>query len=192
MFVGYDRLDDGPGIYMLVDTKTGERYVGQSTAVIYRIWTHYTELRERSHPNDLLQAAFDRDGETAFHVYLIEAVELEPEAPARDYYTTRQALKSLLRKREAHYIRLFQPEFTLGWDKHRNPARIEPSMPFGYARAIEFVANAQRDAIYRFLMTAYHDGALQQFMERTGLSLPPFPFDDNQGGEADGTSENAS
>jgi group I intron endonuclease len=61
------------GIYKLVNTATGQCYVGQSQRVQKRIKEHFRLLRHGKHPNQHLQRAYVKYGDSAFY----GAVEVE-------------------------------------------------------------------------------------------------------------------
>ncbi len=61
------------GIYKLVNTATGQCYVGQSQRVQKRIKEHFRLLRLNKHPNQHLQNSYNKYGAAAFY----GAVEVE-------------------------------------------------------------------------------------------------------------------
>lgn len=61
------------GVYKLVNTATGQCYVGQSQRVQKRIKEHFRLLRHNKHPNQHLQRAYNKYGSEAFY----GAVEVE-------------------------------------------------------------------------------------------------------------------
>lgn len=63
------------GVYALVCDATGEKYVGSSGNIRHRISQHFSNLRHNRHPNELIQALFDKHGQEAFSFYMIEAVD---------------------------------------------------------------------------------------------------------------------
>lgn len=54
------------GVYQIVNTATGQRYIGRAVNMRRRIGKHLTELRGRYHPNAHLQRSFEKYGEQAF------------------------------------------------------------------------------------------------------------------------------
>jgi len=61
------------GIYKLVNTVTGQCYVGQSQRCRKRIKEHFRLLRNNKHSNEHLQHSFNKYGENSFY----GAVEIE-------------------------------------------------------------------------------------------------------------------
>lgn len=55
------------GIYKIVNTVTGQCYVGQSQRVKKRIREHFRLLRNSKHPNAHLQNAFNKYGPSSFY-----------------------------------------------------------------------------------------------------------------------------
>lgn len=66
------------GIYKLVNTATGQCYVGQSQRTQKRIKEHFRLLRYDKHPNQHLQRAYNKYGAGAFY----GAIEVECSDPA--------------------------------------------------------------------------------------------------------------
>ena len=54
------------GIYKLVNTATGQCYVGQSQRIQKRIKEHFRLLRHKKHPNSHLQRAYNKYGPECF------------------------------------------------------------------------------------------------------------------------------
>lgn len=171
MFPGYEHLDAGPGVYMLINHRSGERYMGQSTQLSWRAADHWQKLRDGVHENDRIQEACNRDGLDAFSICLLESVDVDEEWPKDEEMWQIQArLKSLLRKRETHYIRLFRPEYNLHPGDHWvHAARLKPTLPVGLRQAISHVADQQRQAVYRFLINAWKSGELEDFIREHEL-----------------------
>ena len=63
------------GIYRIVDTVSGEVYVGSSRNMLQRWGVHLTQLGEGWHRNSRLLAAWQRDGAAAFRFEIAEIVE---------------------------------------------------------------------------------------------------------------------
>lgn len=60
------------GIYLITNTVTDKKYVGQSYDVERRIRTHKNKLREGTHNNSHLQSAWNLYGEYAFSFTVVE------------------------------------------------------------------------------------------------------------------------
>jgi hypothetical protein len=82
-------VDDFCGVYRVVDTSTSQCYVGQSRRVKKRISEHFRLLRLGRHPNEALQAAYDRAPKGA----IIADVEVVFEDP-RDMDAVEEAFLS--------------------------------------------------------------------------------------------------
>lgn len=65
-------MENRPGVYQFLNLVNGNRYIGSSRNIKYRITIHLAKLRGGYHPNPYLQAAWLKYGEGSF---LIEAVE---------------------------------------------------------------------------------------------------------------------
>lgn len=59
-------VEDFAGIYLIRNNITGNGYVGQSARMRKRIADHFNLLRSGRHPNQHLQRAFNKYGESAF------------------------------------------------------------------------------------------------------------------------------
>ncbi len=62
------------GIYVIRNYVNGKEYVGKAVRLRKREQEHWRKLRKGCHPNSLLQHAWNKYGESAFHFELIEAV----------------------------------------------------------------------------------------------------------------------
>ena len=60
------------GIYMLLNTKNGKRYVGSSINIRKRLWEHRALLRHNKHGNPHLQNAWNKYGENFFEYSVLE------------------------------------------------------------------------------------------------------------------------
>lgn len=66
------------GIYKLVNTATGQCYVGQSQRAQKRIKEHFRLLRHNKHPNQHLQHAYNKYGAASFYGAIeVECADLE-------------------------------------------------------------------------------------------------------------------
>lgn len=67
-----------PGVYQIINTLTGKRYIGASSYNIgYRIKRHLTDLREGKHNNIFLLGAWKAYGESAFQTQVLEKLDCE-------------------------------------------------------------------------------------------------------------------
>ena len=74
------------GIYVITNILTAETYIGSSVDISRRWADHRRELKSRVHKNALLQAAYDRDGLTAFQLGLLEHVEQAEHLTGREQH----------------------------------------------------------------------------------------------------------
>lgn len=86
-----ERLVDLPGVYAIVNTVTGKRYVGSTINTIRHRWrTHRNKLKANSHGNKYLQSAWNKYGSTKFEFILLEQCPpedcLKLEQKWMDYY----------------------------------------------------------------------------------------------------------
>lgn len=65
------------GIYMIENTVSGMRYIGQSDNISKRWAQHRSDLRGNRHDNDHLQKAFNKYGEGAFVFRVLEEVPVK-------------------------------------------------------------------------------------------------------------------
>lgn len=83
----YTPLNDIPqktsGIYVIFNHKTGKRYIGSSTNVKTRLYTHLNYLKKGMHHCVLLQKDWAKYGPFAFYFYLIEECP-EPDLTVRE------------------------------------------------------------------------------------------------------------
>jgi group I intron endonuclease len=87
--------DYKPGIYC-IESECGKKYIGSSNSVRARLRHHLVYLKRNNHDNSRLQNYFNKYGESKLKFYAIEYCE-----------------KSLLIKKEQHYIDLFNPFFNI-------------------------------------------------------------------------------
>jgi group I intron endonuclease len=84
------------GIYEIVNTSNGKRYVGQAINLSKRTYEHRRRLTIGCHPNTALQAAFHKYGAQSFEIRILEVVDVVG--------LTAEAAKLLLTDREQHHI----------------------------------------------------------------------------------------
>lgn len=85
------------GIYQVVNTENGKRYVGSAVNLKRRWRSHLATARRGQHRNPHLQAAFDKHGEAAFVFSVLEYVE-----------DTAKLLE-----REQHHLDTLQPDYNI-------------------------------------------------------------------------------
>ena len=71
------RVFNNPGIYAICNIKNGKRYIGSSFDVNRRVKKHLRSLRKGIHDNEYLQRAFDKYGEDAFEIHLLQECDEE-------------------------------------------------------------------------------------------------------------------
>lgn len=64
-----------PGVYRIQNTENGKFYIGSSVNIRWRAHKHLSHLRRGIHANAHLQAAFNKYGEQAFSVELVEVCD---------------------------------------------------------------------------------------------------------------------
>jgi group I intron endonuclease len=68
------------GVYKITNTKSGRYYIGYSTNIKRRFYTHKYKLRSKCHDNIFLQRAYNVDGEDSFSYEIIHNCTTEDEA----------------------------------------------------------------------------------------------------------------
>lgn len=99
-------------IYQIVNTKTQQTYLGQTSVGSLRFRTHKTKLRHQKHYVSSLQEDWNKYGEDAFVFEIIE--ELPCDTP-----------RDLLLKKEDNYIKQYLNEGKSLYNKELNGARGE-------------------------------------------------------------------
>lgn len=85
------------GIYQILNSVNGNRYVGSAVNLRKRWQNHLSGLRRGQHPNRHLQRAYDKYGESAFVFSLLEHIE--------------DSLQLI--PREQYYLDTFLPEYNI-------------------------------------------------------------------------------
>lgn len=98
------------GIYMLLNTKNGKRYVGSSINIRRRLWSHRSQLRHNCHFNLHLQASWNKYGEEFFEYSILEKCNKD------DRF-----------KREQFYVNTLNPEYNMCIEVVNNPPVTENS-----------------------------------------------------------------
>ncbi len=74
-FAGTEVDKTAVGIYEIVNTKTGMKYIGQTKTSFWRRYReHSTALRQGRHPNTHLQQAWNTDGGGAFVFAIVRCI----------------------------------------------------------------------------------------------------------------------
>lgn len=63
------------GIYVIVNTITKDFYIGSTKNFTQRKIRHFQKLRDNAHPNKFMQRSYNKYGEDAFSMYILERVE---------------------------------------------------------------------------------------------------------------------
>ena len=63
----------GSGVYSITNRRTGKLYVGSAFVVSRRLYHHRERLRKGTHENQYLQRAWNKYGEAAFRLDVVEA-----------------------------------------------------------------------------------------------------------------------
>lgn len=88
------------GVYAILNIKNWNLYVGSSQNIYERYWRHLSDLKRNKHVNKRLQLAFNKYGEDAFKLGILEL-------PG----------KAFVKEREQHYINSYP------WDRLYNLAK---------------------------------------------------------------------
>jgi group I intron endonuclease len=76
-------------IYQITNMMNGKYYIGSSASFERRVWSHKYELKNGTHKNPKLQAAWNKYGEAAFVFEILETVaEGESQLACEDRYLT--------------------------------------------------------------------------------------------------------
>lgn len=79
-------LENKCGIYMLLNTTNGKRYIGSSINLRTRLWKHRSLLRHNKHDNPHLQNAWNKYGEDSFVYSIIELCDVENRFHREQFY----------------------------------------------------------------------------------------------------------
>lgn len=99
------------GIYMLLNTKNGKRYIGSSINIRQRLWEHRACLRHNKHYNPYLQSSWNKYKEESFEYTILEKCKKE------DRFD-----------REQYYIDTLKPEYNICTDIVYNPPSSEETI----------------------------------------------------------------
>ena len=107
------------GIYCIINTLNGKKYIGSSVNIYSRWLKHRATLRGNYHGNPHLQNAWNKYGEKSFHFFIVE--KCPPE---------------VLKEREDFYIKNMRPEYNMqGAVRHSVSEEIKQHIKEGRARA---------------------------------------------------------
>lgn len=98
------------GIYMLLNTKNGKRYIGSSVNIRKRLNIHRSLLKHNKHDNKHLQNAWNKYGEKAFNYSILEKCN-EDERFIREQF----------------YVDTIHPEYNICLEVVQNPPHTEDS-----------------------------------------------------------------
>lgn len=98
------------GIYMLLNTKNGKKYIGSSINIRKRLWEHRANLRHNHHHNPHLQASWNKYGEESFEYSILEICNEEVRF-----------------EREQFYVNTLNPEYNICTEIVNNPPVTEKS-----------------------------------------------------------------
>jgi group I intron endonuclease len=74
------------GIYNIFNKVNGFSYIGSSKVIYLRIAHHFSSLRGNRHTNEHLQNAYNKYGEEAFEVRILEVCSLDKLHEREEYY----------------------------------------------------------------------------------------------------------
>lgn len=77
MVEGMETIKAQSGIYTIVHTGSGQRYIGSSENIAKRWWEHRNSLKNKSHVNAHLQNAWNKYGAESFKFSVIEHCRVE-------------------------------------------------------------------------------------------------------------------
>jgi len=77
---------DAPGIYKIVNTVTGDFYIGSASNISIRKFAHFKKLREGTHANSHFQNAYCKYGEDVFRLEVVENCEKVKLVVREQYY----------------------------------------------------------------------------------------------------------
>lgn len=80
------KIMDYPGIYLITNTHNGNVYVGQSKSISDRVVGHFQSLRRGKHSNPYMQNSYNKHGEDAYVVSVLEYVKSFEDLNDREQY----------------------------------------------------------------------------------------------------------
>jgi group I intron endonuclease len=93
-------MNDKPpiiGVYKISNTLSGRYYIGYSTNIDRRFWSHRNKLKKNCHDNIFLQRSYNLDGEDKFKYDIIHMCDREEEAKEIELqYLTNLSIRNVL------------------------------------------------------------------------------------------------
>ena len=86
MRIDEDSRMSGSGVYAIINTETGDVYIGQATVLKARLVQHLALLRAGKHKTTRLQAAWNEYGEEVFAFAIIEECDPRWLSDKESYY----------------------------------------------------------------------------------------------------------
>jgi GIY-YIG catalytic domain/Ribbon-helix-helix protein, copG family len=142
------------GVYTIINTITGEEYVGKSVNIEMRWDAHRAQLKYGIH-NKRFQDAWNSYGGTAFEFKIIEVVaELEYHKGGSPSNCTTE-VRERLAAREAYHMNQRKPMYNGSWLDQEPRRRITLALPRSLADRIDALATnrrVSRSMIMEFMM----------------------------------------
>lgn len=141
------------GVYQILCTVTGHRYIGSAEDIESRWGSHKRELRRGKHKNKALQYAWGLFGEAAFVFTILEET-------------------SDLVAREDHFLETIKPEFNvLSKGGERSPGRQEKTVKC--IRLDSVIDNQLREfcSVTKKSMSSVVEHALSEYFETHGYTV---------------------
>jgi group I intron endonuclease len=93
-------MNDKPpiiGVYKISNTLSGRYYIGYSTNIDRRFWSHRNKLKKNCHDNIFLQRSYNLDGEDKFKYDIIHICDREEDAKEIELqYLTNLSIRNVL------------------------------------------------------------------------------------------------
>lgn len=82
----FKRLTEKMAIYIIINSINHKIYIGSTINVSRRKSEHFNGLKNNNHPNKHLQNSYDKYGENAFSMYLLEYIDNKEDLLKREQY----------------------------------------------------------------------------------------------------------